>query len=203
MPCCSNRGRELGTGTDFLLEAKMRRWLTGNIANMPLKAHSKRNEGHVKTSKSSHMSKWILVLLVLKATKFWLQSIRIPIVYMYFEFSPRRFQLTLAAERAQRVAPDKFIFMQTFWIVNSISTLCSASLSRATTKNTVGVWLFLNSCRDYANILTIRSNPVSLVGDLNLFLKLNWFPLASLQVLEFSRKLREPNLILYFVTFIP
>lgn len=151
------------------------------------------------------MSKWIMILcmLGLQATKCWLQSIRIPIVYKYFEFSPRWCQLTLAVERAQRVAPDKFIFMWTFWIVNSISTLCSTSLSRATTKNTVCVWLFLNSCKDYANILTIRSNTVSLVGDLNLFQKLNWFPLASRQVLEFSRKLREPNLILHFVTFIP
>lgn len=137
----------------------------------------------------------------LQATKFWLQSIRIPIVYKYF--SPRRCQLTLAVERAQRVAPVKFIFMRTFWIMNSISTLCSAGLSRATTKNTVWVWLFLNSCKDYANILTIRSNTVSLVGDLNLFQKLNWFPLASQQELEFNRKLREPNLILHFVTFIP
>lgn len=38
---------------------------------------------------------------------------------------------------------------------------------------------------------------MSLVGDLNLLQKLNWFPLASLQVFEFSRKLREPNLILF------
>lgn len=43
-----------------------------------------------------------------------------------------------------------------------------------------------------------QSDPIlCLVGDLNLLQKLNWFLLASLQVFKFSRKRREPNLILF------
>lgn len=97
MPCCSNWGKKLGTGTNFLLEAKTKQRLSKNMWEFFKKALSNRDMKHnyVKTSKllGNTNKTMILCMLGSQAMKFGHQ-IKLPGVYLYFKISPRLHQLT-------------------------------------------------------------------------------------------------------------